>query len=253
MICSQVISLQVSNDGFINKLLVLHMITWVVIATFFLSVLVRIIDLNIYVPINVNLEGLVGGPKAGNLNSKQFFGSNAQPQGHHNNHLLTNYWSKEDKFPTSPTKTRGQKCFIERKNILTFWGSHIRFFQQTVSGFSSNFWIALNSLTFGNKAIWSYVIWQYEGVAAFVSFRGPSLQRGKQGSTKQNDMFNTTKKWCCMFKNKEWIKCKYLSFLDMPLFSHVQWMSQLGHVFVIFWISANWFTVDSSKMNTKNN
>lgn len=93
MICSQVISLQVSNDGFINKLLVLHMITWVVIATFFLSVLVRIIDLNIYVPINVNLEGLVGGPKAGNLNSKQFFGSNAQPQGHHNNHLLTNYWS----------------------------------------------------------------------------------------------------------------------------------------------------------------
>ena len=34
----------------------------------------------------------------------------------------------------------------------------------------------------------------YEGVAAFVSFRGPSLQRGKQGSTKQNDMFNTTKK-----------------------------------------------------------
>ena len=63
MICSQVISLQVSNDGFINKLLVLHMITWVVIATFFLCVLVRIIDLNIYVPINVNLEGLVGGAK----------------------------------------------------------------------------------------------------------------------------------------------------------------------------------------------
>ena len=81
--------------------------------------LVRIIDLNIYVPINVNLEGLAGGggggggAKAGNLNSKQFFGSNAQPQGHHN-------WSKEDKFPTSPTKTRSQKCFIERKNILTF-------------------------------------------------------------------------------------------------------------------------------------
>ena len=32
---SQVISLQVSNDGFIYKLLVLHMTTWVVIATFF--------------------------------------------------------------------------------------------------------------------------------------------------------------------------------------------------------------------------
>ena len=71
----------------------------------FFECLVRIIDLNIYVPINDNLEGLAGvGAKAGNLNSKQFFGSNAQPQGHQN-------WSKEDKFPTSPTKTRGQKCF----------------------------------------------------------------------------------------------------------------------------------------------
>ena len=35
-IASQLISLQVSNDGFINKLLVLHMMTWVVMATFFL-------------------------------------------------------------------------------------------------------------------------------------------------------------------------------------------------------------------------
>ena len=77
----------------------------------FFECLVRIIDLNIYVPINDNLEGLAGvggggewGAKAGNLNSKQFFGSNAQPQGHQN-------WSKEDKFPTSPTKTMGQKCF----------------------------------------------------------------------------------------------------------------------------------------------
>ena len=129
---SQVISLQVSNDGFINKLLVLHLITWVVIATLFVC-LVRIIDLNIYVPINVNLEGLLGGggggrggrAKARDLNSKQFFGSNAQPQGNHN-------WSKEDKFPTPPTKTRGQKCFIERKNILTFWESRIRFFQQFI-------------------------------------------------------------------------------------------------------------------------
>ena len=50
-----------------------------------------------------------GGAKAGDLNSKQFLGSNAQPQGHHN-------WSKEDKFPTPPTKTRSQRCFIERKN-----------------------------------------------------------------------------------------------------------------------------------------
>lgn len=57
---SQVISLQVSSDGSINKLLVLHMMTWVVIATFFFECLVTIIDLNIYVPINVNLEGLVG-------------------------------------------------------------------------------------------------------------------------------------------------------------------------------------------------
>ena len=66
----------------------------------FFECLVRIIDLNIYVRINA---------KAGDLNSKQFFGLNAQPQGHHN-------WSKEDKFPTPPTKTRSQKCFIERKN-----------------------------------------------------------------------------------------------------------------------------------------
>ena len=85
----------------------------------FFECLVTIIDLNIYVPINVNLEGLVGvgggvgwgggGAKAGDLNSKQIFGSNTQPQGHHN-------WSKEDKFPNPPTKTRSQKCFIERKN-----------------------------------------------------------------------------------------------------------------------------------------
>ena len=68
---------------------------------------------NFFVPINVNLEGLARGgggwAKAGDLNSKQIFGSNAQPQGHHN-------WSKEDKFPNPPTKTRSQKCFIERKN-----------------------------------------------------------------------------------------------------------------------------------------
>ena len=94
------ISLQASNDGLINKLLELHMMTWVVIATLFFECLVRIIDLNIYVPINA---------KAGDLNSKQFFGPNAQPQGLHN-------WSKEDKFPTPPTKTRSQKCFSERKN-----------------------------------------------------------------------------------------------------------------------------------------
>ena len=56
--------------------------------------------------------GRGGRAKARDLNSKQFFGSNALPQGNHN-------WSKEDKFPTPPTKTRGQKCFIERKNILT--------------------------------------------------------------------------------------------------------------------------------------
>ena len=30
-------------------------------------------------------------------------------------------WSKKNKFPiTPPTKTRGQMCFIERKNIPTF-------------------------------------------------------------------------------------------------------------------------------------
>ena len=58
---SQLISLQVSNDGFINKVLVLLMITWVVIATFFFECLVRTIDLNIYAPINVNVEKGVGG------------------------------------------------------------------------------------------------------------------------------------------------------------------------------------------------
>ena len=114
MICSQVISLQVCNDGFINKLLVLHMITWVVIATFFLSVLVRIIDLNIYVPINVNLEGLVGGPKAGNLNSKQFFGSNAQPQGHHN------IDQKRTNSPPLQLKLVVKGVLLKQKNIPTF-------------------------------------------------------------------------------------------------------------------------------------
>ena len=69
---SEVISLQVSNDGFINKLLVLHLITWVVIAILFVC-LVRIIDLNIYVPINVNLEGLPGGGGGGRRGKGQGF------------------------------------------------------------------------------------------------------------------------------------------------------------------------------------
>ena len=77
----------------------------------FFECLVRTIDLNIYAPINVNVEKGVGGGggvrpcKGQDLNSKQFFGSNALPQGHHN-------WSKENKFSTPPTKTRGQKHLL---------------------------------------------------------------------------------------------------------------------------------------------
>ena len=48
--------------------------------------------------------------KAGDLNLKQIFGS-ILPQGH--------YWSKDNKFPITPTKTRGQVCFIERSNTPT--------------------------------------------------------------------------------------------------------------------------------------
>ena len=148
----------------------------------FFECLVRIIDLNIYVPINVNLEGLagVGGQRPGIWTRSNFLAQMPNP--------------RAIKIGQKRTNSQPLQLTLGVKSVSTFWGSHIRFFQQKVSGFSSNFWIALNSLTFGNKAIWSYVIWQYEGVAAFVSFRGPSLQRGKQGSTKQNDMFNTTKK-----------------------------------------------------------
>ena len=56
------------------------------------------------------------------MNSKQFSGSNTLPQGH--------YYSKENKFPTLLTKTRGQMCFIERRNTPTFWESRICLFQQ---------------------------------------------------------------------------------------------------------------------------
>ena len=54
-----------------------------------------------------------------------------------------------------------------------------------------------------------------KGVAAFVSFMGPSLQRGKQGSTKQNDKFHTMMLYVQQQSmNKVQIN---LSFLDMPL------------------------------------
>ena len=42
-----------------------------------------------------------------------YFAPNALPQGHHN-------WSKENKFLTPLTKSRGQMCFIEKSNIPTF-------------------------------------------------------------------------------------------------------------------------------------
>ena len=42
------------------------------------------------------------------------------------NHKMV-YWSKENTFPTPPTKTKGQMCFIEGSTKPTFYESPVYF------------------------------------------------------------------------------------------------------------------------------
>lgn len=96
----------------------------------FFECLVTIIDLNIYVPINVNLEGLVGwgggggeaGQRPGIWTRSKFLGQMRNPRA-----IITG--QKRTNSQTLQLRLEVKSVSLKEKT-LTFWESHIRFFQQ---------------------------------------------------------------------------------------------------------------------------
>ena len=84
---------------------------------------VRIIDLNIYVPINVNLEGLAG-QRPGIWTRSNFLGQIPNPRAIITGQKRTNF---------QPLQLRLEvKSVSLKEKTLTFWESRIRFFQQFI-------------------------------------------------------------------------------------------------------------------------